>query len=66
MKNDFYTIAGICTSGARFYSEILPNNDKVISLLDKYAGIVGYFGGGTLYVYHTVDDICEMAFSKKI
>lgn len=66
MKNDFYTIVGICTNGARFYSDMLLNNDQVISFLDQYAGVVYYFGGGTVSVYHIVDDVPEMTFSKKI
>lgn len=66
MKNDYYIIVGICTTGAHFYSDTLLNNDQVISFLDQYAGVVHYFGGGTIYVYHIVDNVPEITFSKKI
>lgn len=66
MLIDYYTIAGVCSCGARFYSEVLPNNCAVISLLDKYAAVINYFGGGELCVYHTTNNMCEKTFSKKI
>ena len=47
---DGYVVIGRCLSGSRHFSEIIPF-EEVADMVDKYCGVVEYFGGGIVEVY---------------
>ena len=62
----YYMIAGLCITGARFYSEILFNITKAKTEFEKYAAVVKYFGGGTVNLYNITNDFCDIIRTEKI
>jgi len=62
----YYTIAGLCTKGARFYSENIFDIHKAKIEFEKYAAVVKYFGGGTVNLYNITNEFCDIIRTEKI
>lgn len=53
-----YVIIGRCACGSRHYSETIPF-EKVADMVDKYCGVVEYFGGGIVEVYSEKGELID-------
>lgn len=62
----YFTIAGLCLKGSRFYSETIRDIKDALYIFDKYVGTIRYFGGGIVHLYYMTNDGCDIILTKKV